>query len=167
MKKKRFGRRPPGKQDMALQITSMADIFTIILVFLLKSWSTGAGPALSQDIHLPAAKGGKEPVEALKLEVGPALVIVEDKPVAKLENFAFPPTDMDPAGHSISLEKAFANERGRQLASVVKAGGEPKPDTRLVLLVDNKTPYSTLKTVFASAVKQGYADYKIVVIKEE
>lgn len=170
MRRKRFKKRPPAKQDMALQITSMADIFTIILVFLLKSYSSGAaGLALNQDIVLPQAKGGKEPVEALKLEVGPKLVMIEGSPAAKLENFSFASDDLDPSGYSKSLEGQFARQRGRQLASVSAAPGgtEAKPDPRLVLVVDSKTPYSTLKTVFASAVKQGYSDYKIVVLKEE
>ena len=37
-----FTIKRPGSGDMALQITSMADIFTIILVFLLKSFATGS-----------------------------------------------------------------------------------------------------------------------------
>jgi hypothetical protein len=55
---------------MALQITSMADIFTILLVFLLKSYSTGAlDIAPSKGMKLPEVQLATGSVEALKVEV--------------------------------------------------------------------------------------------------
>ena len=39
--KKTFVKRAPPSDQMALQITSMADIFMILLVFLLKSYGSG------------------------------------------------------------------------------------------------------------------------------
>src|SRR5215210_3114047 len=84
-----------GNEDVALQITSMADIFTILLVFLLKSYSAGVvGVSPDKNVQLPVAKGGDQAVEALKVEVSNGSVLVEGKPVARLSNYEFQGNDL-------------------------------------------------------------------------
>ena len=56
----------PQSEEMSLQITSMADIFVIILVFLLKSYATSSvnvNPMAG--MSLPEAHAGDAPIEAL------------------------------------------------------------------------------------------------------
>jgi len=85
--KNRFLKRQKKPTDMALQITSMADIFTIILVFLLKSFSTGISNLTPNEIVLPEGTNGDEVTEMLKIEIGPKSILVDDKAVTKLEQF--------------------------------------------------------------------------------
>ncbi len=88
MKKSPFAKTRKANEDVALQITSMADIFTILLVFFLKSYTTGAmsiNP--SKGVQLPAAQVGEANIDALKVEVSDSGVQVEGKPAASLSPF--------------------------------------------------------------------------------
>src|SRR5580692_5607482 len=70
-----------------LQITSMIDMFTIILVFLLKSYaSSSVEIAVNQNVRLPSSTASQAPVEALKLIVSTQGIFVDDKQMAKIEN---------------------------------------------------------------------------------
>ena len=67
---KRYAKKARISSEMALQITSMADIFTILLVFLLKSFSTGVTNITpSGNMVLPEAHKVDALVETLKVEI--------------------------------------------------------------------------------------------------
>ena len=156
-----------ASEEMSLQITSMADVFTIILVFLLKSFSTGAvNLAPTQGTMLPEARAGEAVVDALKLEVSKGAIQVEGQPVAELDGFELKPSDRLGNGASKSLSAALEKERRRQLL-IAKNNSDVKVDSRIVVLADQKVPYSTLKAVLASAAVHGYTDFKLAVIREE
>ena len=90
MKKSPFKTARRENEEMALQITSMADIFTILLVFLLKSYTTGAmSISPSSGVKLPSAIVGESNIEALKVEISDGSVEVEGKPVATLDHYIF------------------------------------------------------------------------------
>jgi hypothetical protein len=85
-RRKRFGRGRSVNEEMTLQITSMADVFTIILVFILKSSSMGvSNVSVSNGTKLPSAVHSEAMVEKLKLEISPDAVILDGEPVAKLD----------------------------------------------------------------------------------
>jgi len=152
-------------EDMTLQITSMADIFIIILVFLLKSFSTGAvnlSPAAG--MMLPQAQTTDLAVEALKVEVSETAVQVEGNPVSQLKNFRFAPEDLQAAGVSKSLIAAFDTARQRQLL-IAKVNASVKVDSKILIVADQRAPYTTIKSVLASAALQGYTDFKLAVVK--
>lgn len=66
-KKNPFLKKKKSSEEMTIQITSMADIFTIILVFLLKSYSTSAvNITPSNGLKLPTAQAAEVQVVFLK-----------------------------------------------------------------------------------------------------
>src|ERR1700756_5357969 len=88
--------RKNRNNTFSLQITSMIDMFTIILVFLLKSYASSAvttGP--TKAINMPASTSSEAPVEALKLLVTNEGVFVDDKQVVAFENGSVPKTALD------------------------------------------------------------------------
>lgn len=167
MKKSPFVKSRKANEDVALQITSMADIFTILLVFLLKSYTTGAmaiNP--SKGVQLPAAQVGEVNIDALKVEVSDAGVQVEGKPVASLSHFEFDKQDLQPNGSSAALTSAFEKERKRQVL-IAQSNSDVKVDSKIIVIADQHAPYQTLKTVLASAALQGYTDFKLAVVRGE
>src|ERR1700733_480507 len=71
----------------SLQMTSMINMFTIIVVFLLKSYaSSSVEIAVNQNVRLPSSTASQSPVEALKLIVSTQGIYVDDKQIAKIEN---------------------------------------------------------------------------------
>lgn len=161
-RKKRRGGSVSG--EMELQITSMADIFTILLVFLLKSYSAGTTIAPSAGTILPQAWAAEAPVEALKLEVAEKGISIEGNLVTPLTQYQFENGDLGANGVSSKLGAALDKERQRQLL-IAKNNPEVKVDARIVVISDQKVPYSTLKSVLASAAVHGYTDFKLAVLK--
>ncbi|MEO5970263.1 MAG: biopolymer transporter ExbD, partial [Bdellovibrionia bacterium] len=137
--------------EMALQITSMADIFTIILVFLLKSFAMSpvniSPPA---GMMIPEAEAGALSKEALKLEITQNGVQVESKPVAALQNFRFAPGEVLANLSSQSVNTALEKERKRQ-ELISQANADVKADSKILIIADKKVPYVTVKSVLASA----------------
>lgn len=167
MKKRKGKRRPAMSGEMELQITSMADIFTILLVFLLKSFATGAvNISPSGGMLLAQAQAAESAVEALKVEISETSVSVEGQPVAKLQKFLFDSADLQGNGSSKELGSALERERKRQLL-IAQANTDVKVDPRVVIVADQRVPYQTIKSVLASAALQGYTDFKLAVIQKE
>ena len=158
-------RKPRPSDEMSLQITSMADIFTIILVFLLKSYSSGA-VALnpSKGLLLPEVTSGDAPVEALQIEVSENGILVDGKSVVSLKAFQFDSAELQANGTSASLLKALDHQRQKQLF-IAKANSDVKVDARILVSADQRAPYATVKTVLASAAVHGYTDFKLAVVR--
>ena len=166
MKANKFKAKRRSSGEMSLNITAMADVFTVLLVFLLVGLSSGAVTIVpSAGITLPFASTEPVQIEALKLEISKSTVQVESKPVATLENYRYAAGDLAPDGTLKSLIDAIKIERQRQLA-LAAANPDIKLDSRVVLIADEKTPYSTIKAVLASAAVQGFTDFKLAVINK-
>ena len=166
MKKKLFKRRHES-DEMSLQITSMADIFTILLVFLLKSYATGAVQVTpSSGLMLPEAQAADMEIQALKVEVSETAVQVEGQAVTALSRFRFDGADLQANGTSKTLSEALEKERQRGLM-IAKANADVKVDPKILVIADQRVPYQTLKSVLASAALNGYTDFKLAVVKGE
>lgn len=166
MKSKLFKKRRPQNEDMSLQITAMADIFTVLLVFLLKTYATSAieiNPTAG--MLLPKAFAAEAPVEALKLEVSEKSINIEGKTVAALEKYTFPASDLQANGASDTLSKALDHERQKGIL-IAKVNQDVKVDGRIVIIADQRVPYVTLKSVLASAALNGYTDFKLAVVNK-
>jgi biopolymer transport protein ExbD len=164
-KKKGLFKKRHQSDEMALQITSLADIFVIILVFLLKSYATSAiNLSPSQGMLLPEAQASEVSVEALKVEISANAIQVEGQPVTQLTDFHLASGDLQANGSSSALSKALARERQRQLL-IAKANSDVKVDAKILVVADQKAPYATVKSVLASAALNGYTDFKLAVVK--
>lgn len=164
MKKSPFVKNRNQSEEMSLQITSMADIFTILLVFLLKSFATGTvNVTPSKGMLLPQAVSPEASVEALKVEISQGAIQIEGQPVATLNQFVFEPGDLQNNNTSQMLTKALEKERQRQLL-IAKANSDVKVDPKILVVADQRAPYGTIKTVLASAAVNGYTDFKLAVV---
>ena len=156
MLKKSFLPSGPKNEQMALQITSMADIFVIILVFLLKSYSVEGLPyEPSVALNPPSAKGRVEKTEALKVEIAKSAVNLGGKSVSTIDGFKFGKRDIDSEGASTSLRSALAKAKST-------AATGPK-GSKLIVVADEGAPYETIKAVLASAASEGYLDIQLAV----
>lgn len=145
---------------MALQITSMADIFVIILVFLLKSYSVD-GLAYEPTVPLtpPTAHGRIDHTDGLKVEISKKSVNLGGKTVASVSDFKFAKADLDSNGASNILKNALAKIRPT-------AATGPK-GAKLIVVADEGAPYETIKTVLSSAASEGFLDIQLAVAHAE
>lgn len=153
--------------EMVLQITSMADIFTIILVFLLKSYATSAvNITPSTGMKIPESGALATPTEALKIEVSENAVQIENKPIVKLSSFRFESDELQSNLTSKKLNAALETEKQRQKL-ISQANSSVAVDSKILIVADQRVPYETLKSVLASAAVSGFTDYKLVAVKKE
>lgn len=181
MGKKGFRKKKKVTGEFALQITSMADIFTILLVFLLKTFSTGVSNlSPSSNVTLPEAQADDPVTESLKVEISPSAILVEDKPVMTLDKFQFNPQDLDATGQPKPVIVALSTERAkgmRKPASESTEAVDPEAArkateekmaalSRLTVVADENTPYDVVRTVMATATGVGFSDFKLVVVED-
>ena len=158
-KKKSFLKKKSAPSDVSLQITSMADIFMILLVFLLKSYSASlTNLAPSGQLSLPEVNVSAKsiPKESLKIEVGPDAVLVDAKPAVSLKNFEFPETEIKESTGSPTIARLMKEQR--------ELRPEPNLESSVVVMADQRTPYSTIKRVIASVAGAGFIDLQLVVV---
>ncbi len=164
---KKLKKRGHNSTEMNLQITSMADIFTILLVFLLKGYTTSSVTITpSNDLFLPTANASDAPADALKVEVAANGVQIDGGLALPLTQYKFVQTDLTQSGTSQTLTAIFEKLRARQL-SIAKNNTDVKIDSKMIVIADKNTPYSTLKTVLASGATHGYTDFKLAVVSNK
>ena len=149
-----------------IQITSMVDMFVILLVFLLKSFSTSPVQINPQEgVRLPESSTATNPVDVVKLIVSPKAVFVENKKVMDLDNGHITGVDMDK--NDPLFLKALYDEldghakRARDIASKNEA---LEFDGRVLLQADRQLNYALLQKVMYTSMIAGYANVKIAVV---
>lgn len=186
-KRKRFLKRGAHREEMTLQITAMADIFTVLLVFLLKSFSSGITQITpTADLMLPIAEAKDAVVTVLKLEIAKDSLLLDDKPLLTLAEFKFNPSDLESDGTPRALNAALVRERNKKplnfkktsRAARAKAGttaetpeldpeNDPENFSKIMLLADQNTPYAVLKRIMDTAANHGFSDFKLVVVEDQ
>ena len=152
-----------------LQVTSMVDMFTIILVFLLKSYSTSAVQITPQEgLKLPTSTSNTEPVEALKLVVSQEGVFVKDEQILVFKKGKPDQADLD-SNDSKFLRPLYEalNKEAENSKKIADLNDAVEFDGRVVVQADHKLPYSVLKKVMYTSMLAGYADVKMAVLALE
>ncbi len=162
MKTKSFiKRRHQQSGELSLQITSMADIFTILLIFLLKGYATDAATLTPPSgVTLPAGSQSSLIREALKIEVTATGVLVESSPVMSLNGFA---AENQNAWQALSQSLQAAKKKQEQIAA---ANPDVSVHGRFTLVADQKAPWPTLREVLRIAADSGFTEPQLAVVKK-
>lgn len=170
-------RRP--SEPAGLNITSMMDMMTIILVFLLKSYSTqDISIAPSEDLELPVSTVQKAPEMAVNVVVSKKNIVVDGVPVLSLEKAP------DPDNPGQSRLQIPEDQKNGQLIDALLDELSKKADTaknigaqsgsaehefkgRLLIQCDKKLPFEILRQVMYTAGQAQFSEFKFVVYKQE
>lgn len=149
---------------MSLQITSMADIFTILLVFLLKGLASDAIQiAPANATTLPAgAHATSIPEIALQVEITKADLLVEKEKLIALADI---PKGLQADQTIPDLTQRLIKERERQKL-ISQSNDSVKVSNQVIILADQSVPFSMIKPVLKTLAAQGYSEVKFAAIKE-
>ncbi len=153
----------------ALMLTSMLDILTSILFFLLQSFASVNVPYLvAKDIKLPKSGAVLPPQPSLQLVVTQKSILLDNKEVAQIINGKIPPQDLWKDGLTIvRLAQALKEHRERALY-VMKKGGDKEPFAGLITLqADKDLTFSLVKRVIYTFGMQDFVNLKIATLKKE
>jgi biopolymer transport protein ExbD len=152
-KKKQFGFDKSGTGTFRPQLTSLVDVMAIILVFLIKTFSTeGNIITPSSDLELPVSTSTKPPQPRWSIEIARDLVMSEGTTIASVKQFAKRDSLLIP-----ELFKWLDDKRKLRADT----------SSRLLLQCDREIPYSIVKKVMYTCSKASFTDFSILVLQEE
>ncbi len=152
-----------------IQITSMVDMFVILLVFLLKSYSTSPVNITPSDkLTLPVSTSTKAPDDVLKLVVSKSGIFVEDEKVVDLNDGVLDVKDVDESDTQFirSLYSAL-DEQAKKSKNIAAVNEEIEFDGKVIMQADRSLPYDLLRKVMYTSMMAGYSDVKIAVYTKE
>ncbi len=179
-------RRKPVEQ---LKLTSMIDMFTILLIYLLKSYSPTETPPVDNALRLPASISTKVPIESTVIQAAQNMIIVDGHPLIMVDaqnDYKLFLLKVDAKGNLVQTkDKKFIaeteigenvillpglyqtlkskREQYEQLAA--KVGQTFKGE--ITIMCDKELPYEVLKKVMATAGKAGFGDFKFAAFRKE
>jgi len=161
------GRGKKKSNDVPLQITSMMDMFTIILVFLLKSFSAEGSLLTNADnLVLPNSQSKKKPQEVnLQLAVTNDMILVDNLPLVPTEDVRkIPFDDPDPVIGKVDekLKSCLLAEE-----EMVRLGALNAVQGKIIIQVDKNMDFDVLFKVMNTCGKVGYNTMNFAVMERE
>jgi biopolymer transport protein ExbD len=166
------------KSDEELSITSMMDMMTIILVFLLKSFSaTEVNVTPSDNLRLPFSTAKEDPGVAVSVVIAKNQVLVDDVFVVPIEPIEDPknpdqmtyqvPADERTGAQIGKLYSAFekAADAAKNIAKIAKKREDMGFKGKVLLQVDKDIPFSLVRDIMFNAGQAQFAEFEFIVIK--
>ncbi len=154
-----------------LNITAMMDMMTIILVFLLKSYS--ASPLnvnLSDALRLPQSTAQVQPQDNVNVTISLREVAVNDRLVVRAENGLIPAAAKEGGKADAffvgAVHAALQKEVEKQ--KYIARYNPRQPFTgRVNVIADRRVPYRTVMEVLYTAGQAELGEYKFMVLKQD
>lgn len=182
----RRSRRRIGK-PFDLQLTSMMDVLVIIVVFLLKSYSTTLNSfSTVPGLQLPLSASQDSPPDSLQVVITPEAVTFENERILEFvqsadamgsvqgATYQFKKTDLDEGGRRIApLYDALIKARDKAELLCAKSRkrdeqGNPLPfEGHLAIQADKRISYDTIRRVMYTAGAAGYKVFRFLALKRE
>ena len=155
------------EKNVTLNITSMMDMFTIILVFLLRSYSAeGSILTNADDLVLPNSESKMKPEDVnLQLAVSHDMVLVDNRAAVPTEDVRnIPLDDPDPVIPKLQeiLQAHYSQEE-----EMVKLGALNKVEGKIVVQVDKNISFDVLFKIMNTCGKVGYNNMNFAVMERE
>ncbi len=152
---KRMARHHKRFGAVSLSLTSMMDIFTILVFFLLVNQGIEQQLPASDAIKLPESLSEKLPADALVVMVSKDDIIVQGRPVMTASAAEQFKDDLLPA-----LKEELALQRQNR----VLGASDKNP---ALIMGDREIPYRLLKKIMYTLADAQYTDISLAVLKKE
>ncbi len=154
-----------------LNITAMVDMMTILLVFLLKSYSASSlSINLSDSLKVPTSTTQVQPQDNISVTISLGEVAVNDRRAVAAENGVIPAGYKEEgkadAFYIGAIYDALKKEVDKQ--KYIAQYNVKAPFTgRVNIIADKRIPYRTLMEVLYTAGQAELGEYKFMVLKNE
>jgi len=157
-----------SKKDagFTLQLTAMVDMFTIMIVFLLKSYDTSSLEVKNVDgLILPASITASTPKESMLLLVSKKGIFVNDTKVAAIENGKVAPKDISTSDEDY-IEGLFKelDKEAKKVEELSKKNPNIKFDGKILMQADKELDYGVLRKILYTATMAGYGDLRLAAL---
>jgi biopolymer transport protein ExbD len=164
-RKKRKERESEG-EIKELNITAMMDMMTIILVFLIKSYSASSVTSTaSEDVRPPVSATRLTPKDTIAVTISPRFILVNDKKKVELNNMVVKKDDLS-GKLIVPLGDALAKEV-EKLKYIAERNPNAPFTQEVSIIGDKRIPYELLSSVLYTAGKNELQNFRFIVITKE
>lgn len=166
--------RKTNQTTFGLNVTSMTDMFTILLVFLLQTYSSSDVEIIPEkDIRMPSSTAEANPVRSVQISLSAHELKMGKEVIAHLENSDFTRASIDPNDSNFILPLFKALEKYSQETKAKRdlAATDPKvkapsveEDGKLLFQADQNLSYQVLRKVMYTASMAGYPKLKLATV---
>lgn len=158
-----FVRRPRRREaTFTLRLTSMIDVFTILLVFLLKNFSAeGQILSVSPDLTLPVSTSSKTPKTASVVMITPDWILVDGRPLESVKKVL--------ASKQLLIKNLYEDLRAKRILSesVANLDERMKFSGEITIQGDENIPFEVLKRVMFTCGQVGFNNIMLAVTQSE
>jgi len=153
---------------MSLSITSMMDMFTIILVFLLNSFgSSSVNIQTSEHLSLAKSSSSKPPVEIISLIVDRRNILIDGKVILAHENGVINNAFLDETGFLIKPLYDELLDKANRAKFIAEQNTKFEFDGKILLQMHKDLPFDLLRRLMYSAGQAEYNEFKFIAMKKE
>ena len=155
--RKRYVPEIKRNQSFALNITSMTDMFTILLVFLLQNFAaTEVEIDPVEGLRLPSSQTDRNPVDGIKISLSPTELKMESTSIAKIKDSTIDSAAID------KNDSNFIRPLFDELQKINAGKDKTNKIGKVLFQADQAMPYATLRKVMYTASMAGFPNVKLV-----
>ncbi len=159
----------PKAEEPSINITSMMDMFTIIVFFLLFSYSAKPDEiTLGKHVSLPESNITFDYTNSVKLFLSNTSIKIEEDVVANIRNGKVMDLNPDKPEKSLLYQKLkLHKEKQTNDAKLVAEakGEEAKTDFHVLFFCDRKLSFKTMNSIIKVAAAAGYPNFQLAVLE--
>jgi biopolymer transport protein ExbD len=151
-----------GEEFAKPQMTSLVDVLTVLVFFLLKNFSTeGDIMTPSKNLELPESSAKAKPEIGLVIAISQKHIMVEGTPVALVSE------EQEREGTDIPGLATFLEDKRKQTEAIAEYDKNVSFNGKLSIQGDRKIPYWLLQKVLATCGENGYSSFALAVSKRD
>jgi biopolymer transport protein ExbD len=134
------------------QLTSLVDVLTVLLIFLIHSFSAEASDVSPvQSVNLPESSSKKSPRDMASIEITPRDIQVNGMHVATLKS-------VKDLGPELEIDRLY-----KELTKIDMTGDKKE----VMIQADKSIEFAVVKKVMYTCSKAGASEYTVLVINAE
>jgi len=151
---------------LELDITSLLDVLVILLVFLLKSYSSSGFLAnIPKGVNLPNSESQSINNPGIVVQASKTRIWVDDKIIIDASKSSL---IYDHGGRRLTALFDELQRKKEKIKEIHKTAKNAKPFSGSInLVLDKEIKYKFLKKILYTAAEAGYKTYQLVVLGEE
>jgi biopolymer transport protein TolR len=158
LRKKRKGSAEFAKPQM----TSLVDVLTVLVFFLLKNFSSeGDIITPSKNLELPESSAKAKPEVGLTIAITQNHILVEGTPVALVSE------EQGRGGTEIPGLSTYLEDKRKQTEAISEFDKNVVFNGKLTIQGDKKIPYWLLQKVLSTCGENGYSSFALAVSKKD
>jgi biopolymer transport protein ExbD len=165
---KKQKKAPPHEQNTDVNINSLLDVLSVILVFLMKSYSANTVQVKpSPDLQVPMSWSTQQAQESTAVTVTLKDVMVDDVPVMSFEGGKIPEQDRSSGGYLIDPLFQKLQEAVDHQKKIAQFNKKAEFKGLVTIIADRNVPFSLLTQVMYTAGQAQFSKFKFAAVKTE